>query len=123
MLRRLTLPLVPLVVLALFSIAATAQETATQIATAIMVIAPLVLPFILKYVPLVGAKMVVLAYAVSVVVAIVAGVLSGLLTTASLSSTPGIIAAGTAVFGLMQLVYQLFAKSHTFGGKLGALVK
>ena len=41
--------------------------------------------------------------------------MSGLLKTADLTSAPGLLAAGTAVFGLMQLVFQLFKDHATFG--------
>jgi hypothetical protein len=116
--KRLLFVLVVLT-LALTQIAATGAETATQIATAILIAAPLVLPLVLKYVPLDGTKMTVLTYAISVVVAIVAGIASGMLKSGDLSSAPGLLAAGTAVFGLSQLVFGILKNS----GKFVALVK
>jgi hypothetical protein len=104
--------LLALAALALLGIAAVA-DTAVQIATVIMVVAPLVLPMILKYVPLSGWQMTVLAYAVSLGVAIAAGSISGLFT--GINSVPGIIAAATAMYGLMQIVYNLFKDHGTFG--------
>ena len=104
--------LLALGILALTLVAA-ASDTAVQIATVIMVVAPLILPLILKYVPLSGWQMTVLAYAVSLGVAVAAGAISGLFN--SINSVPGIIAAGTAVYGLMQLVYNAFKDHGTFG--------
>lgn len=116
-LRRLLRPLALIILGVLWlTLVAAAADTAVQIATAIMVIAPLVLPFILKYVPLDGAKMTVLAYAVSLVVALVAGFMAALFK--GVTDVPGLIAAGTTVFGLMQLVFQLFKDHKTFGALL-----
>lgn len=103
---------VSLVVLSLLSIAATANENALQIAGFIILAAPFLLALIGKYFPLDGKKMVALMYGLSVVVALAAGYLSGLFT--GLDTMPGLIVFGTAEWGLVQLVYQLFNQSGKF---------
>jgi hypothetical protein len=105
-----------LVFLAITAAAAPIDSTAANIATAIIVISPFVLPMILKVVPLDGAKMTLLTYATSVVVAVIAGLVNGLFSPTNLSTAPGVLAVGTAVFGAMQLVYGLLKNSKTFGG-------
>lgn len=116
MLRRLLL--VSLFVGAwLIATAATSTDTAIQIAGVIVIGAPLLLPFLLKALPAAGGWMVGISYGASLVVAIAAGLVSGALKLSDLNTAPGVIAASMAVYGLSQLVYNIFKANKTFGAK------
>jgi hypothetical protein len=117
-LRRSFLPLWLLAGLAVLTIGATANDLALQIAGVIVLGAPLLMPFVLKYVPAAGGWMVAISYGVSLVVAIVAGLVSGAVKLTDLSTAPGALAASMAVYGLSQLVYNIFKAHKTFGAKL-----
>lgn len=91
-----------------------ATAKAISIAAAIIVIAPLVLPFILKLLPVAGQWMTAIAYGVSLIVAVAAAVLSGLVHATDFSTAPGVLAASLAIYGLMQLVYNIFKQHATF---------
>jgi hypothetical protein len=127
LIKRLLRPLAILVLSILFfaitaaSPSQNATQTATTIAAAIVAASPFLLPILLKVVPLTGIPMVVVAYAVSVLVVAIAMVTAGLFNPFP-TTAPAMLLIGTFMFGLVQLVYNIFKVNHTFGLKLARYV-
>ena len=112
LLRPLAILVLSLLGLLLLGAAASAQDTATQLAGVVIVAAPIAMPFVLKFWPkLDGHAMLVATGVISVLVAVAAGLMSHLFSVSDLGTYPGVVAAGTAVFGLAQFVFQIFNQS------------
>jgi len=89
-----------------------AAQTGIAIAGAVVLLSPLAL----KYVKLDGPTMVAVSYLTALVIAAVALALTGQ-AKVDPSSAGSVLAFATALFGLQQVIFQVF-KDHPFAGPL-----
>lgn len=106
--------LIRLVLLVLFvagwTVLTAAAGDAASIANALATAVVILSPFVLKFVKLDGPTMVAVSYVAALVIGAAALLLSGE-AKLDISSAPSVLAFATALWGLQQLVFQIF-KDH-----------
>jgi len=103
---------VMLVILVITAATGDAAQVANALAAAVIILSPL----LLKYVKLDGPTMVAVSYIAALVIAAAALLLSGQ-AQVDPSSAGSVLAFATALFGLQQVVFQVF-KDHPLAGPL-----